>query len=205
MIISKVEEEPSPPGELMLRIHSGSLTAIVQLRSEDALVACASLGICLRQFTMSGSFERRQQILKEGLGKFAPNTRLRIHVSREQILGDGLQCLLRESRNQLIAKSHVEFLNEQGLDYGGLTKDFFSSLANRLFLYNEGLFCAAADATSVTSSKVPPSTVEIDLGFLPRSTPTSNWLSFPGLSLKQIYEGAGIVAAKAVVDSVLYG
>lgn len=63
-----------------------------------------------------------------------------IRVSRSNILVDSYEQLHKLSPDQLLHKYSVCFIGENGIDAGGLTKEWFTLVVNELFNPNYALF-----------------------------------------------------------------
>ncbi|CAD8054024.1 unnamed protein product [Paramecium primaurelia] len=66
-------------------------------------------------------------------------TLLKLQIDRNDVLISALESLSRNDIN-LKAKLQIEFQGEQGIDQGGLAKEFFSLLTQQLFDLNFGMF-----------------------------------------------------------------
>lgn len=64
----------------------------------------------------------------------------RIHVNRETIFEDSYVQLSKHSNLELKKRLVVRFDGEQGLDYGGLSREYFTLLSNELFNPQYSLF-----------------------------------------------------------------
>lgn len=58
---------------------------------------------------------------------------LRVHVRRNQVLDDSYQQLHRKSPDELRGRLTVQFQGEEGIDAGGLTREWFSILSREIF------------------------------------------------------------------------
>uniref|UniRef100_A0A1A9X5D6 HECT-type E3 ubiquitin transferase n=1 Tax=Glossina brevipalpis TaxID=37001 RepID=A0A1A9X5D6_9MUSC len=73
---------------------------------------------------------------------------LRVSIRRSHVLDDSFRRIMAASKKKL-RRSHliVNFVSEQGMDFGGLTREFFSSISRKLFDPCFGLFEYSADDT----------------------------------------------------------
>lgn len=58
--------------------------------------------------------------------------RIDIVVSRSNILEDSFRCLMKAKPHELIGKLNIEFLNEDALDYGGVSREWFFELSKAM-------------------------------------------------------------------------
>lgn len=77
-------------------------------------------------------------------GAQVTNTELVIEVHRDNILVDSLNQLMQASPADLKKRLHVKFVGEEGLDHGGVSKEWFQLVTreifkpdNSMFVYNE--------------------------------------------------------------------
>ncbi|SCV05008.1 LANO_0G16468g1_1 [Lachancea nothofagi CBS 11611] len=70
---------------------------------------------------------------------------LRVRIRRDHVSQDSLRCI--ESHHSDLRKSlRVEFINEPGIDAGGLRKEWFSLLTRELFNPDNGLFVVVEES-----------------------------------------------------------
>jgi E3 ubiquitin-protein ligase HUWE1 len=69
-------------------------------------------------------------------------------VSRSNILSDSFGALSDIRGDAILDEIHVQFIGENGVDAGGLTRDWFTTLVNAIFNPNFTLFIAAANGRS---------------------------------------------------------
>eukprot|EP00117_Sycon_ciliatum_P043917 scpid27547/ scgid5804/ E3 ubiquitin-protein ligase HECW2; HECT, C2 and WW domain-containing protein 2; NEDD4-like E3 ubiquitin-protein ligase 2 len=87
-----------------------------------------------------------KQLATRGCGK-GPRV-LKINVTRENILQEAYQILMREPAKALSkAKLEIMFKGEEGLDYGGPSREFFFLLSREVFNPYYGLFEYSANDT----------------------------------------------------------
>ena len=80
------------------------------------------------------------------MGKFA--VAFRLNIRRDQLLEDAYSRIMTASKKELHkAKLYVHFTGEEGLDYGGPSREFFFLLSRELFNPYYGLFEYSANDT----------------------------------------------------------
>lgn len=105
---------------------------------------------------------------------------LRLHIRREHIFDDSYHQLRVRSPNELRGKLNIQFTGEEGVDAGGLTREWYQLLSREMFNVQNGLFEHSAEGSLQPS---PGSAVQPD------------HLSF--------FRFAGRFVAKAVLDGHL--
>ena len=105
---------------------------------------------------------------------------VRLRLSRRSIFEDSYNQLRSRPVREWIGRFHIEFMGEQGIDAGGLTREWFNILSREIFDPNYALF------TSVDGATFQPN---------PLSNINSNHLSY--------FKFVGNVIAKAICDGQL--
>ncbi len=73
---------------------------------------------------------------------------LHINVPRDGVFEHSYHQTCVRSPNDMRGKLHVKFQGEEGVDAGGLTREWFSILAKEIFNENYALFIATSDGTT---------------------------------------------------------
>jgi len=74
---------------------------------------------------------------------------LKLHVRREFLFEDSFHQLKKFKGNDLMGKLSIKFFAEEGVDAGGLTKEWFLALSRAIFNPDYALFVAAANNSNV--------------------------------------------------------
>ncbi|TDH72075.1 hypothetical protein CCR75_003872 [Bremia lactucae] len=106
---------------------------------------------------------------------------VRIPVRRDHIFEDSYYALRMRSGSELRRKLHISFTGEEGIDAGGVTREWYMILAREMFNPNYVLFTSAADSPT----------------FQP------NPLSYVNKDHLSYFEFVGKVLGKAVADGQL--
>ncbi|KAL7689159.1 putative HECT domain, UBA-like superfamily, Ubiquitin-associated domain-containing protein [Plasmopara halstedii] len=106
---------------------------------------------------------------------------VRIPVRRDHIFEDSYYALRMRSGTELRRKLHISFTGEEGIDAGGVTREWYMILAREMFNPNYVLFTSAADSPT----------------FQP------NPLSYVNKDHLSYFEFVGKVLGKAVADGQL--
>lgn len=109
----------------------------------------------------------------------------RLEVRRECLLEDSVQQLLALDEKQLRQWMRVQFVDEPGIDVGGLEREWFGLACSALFDPAVGVFRTSADGSSVVD---PSASLPASLGGHPRSN--------------ELYEFAGRLVGKAIAEHV---
>jgi E3 ubiquitin-protein ligase HUWE1 len=131
-----------------------------------------------RTYFQSAMKKLRQTALRSHGGS---TSSVRIPVRREHIFEDSYYALRMRSGQELRRKLHISFTGEEGIDAGGVTREWYMILAREIFNPNYVLFTSAADSPT----------------FQP------NPLSYVNKDHLSYFEFVGKVIGKAVADGQL--
>lgn len=70
---------------------------------------------------------------------------LRLHIKRDRVFQEAYNYLRLRNADEMRGRLHVTFQNEEGVDAGGLSREFFAILAKEMFNPNYALFTATED------------------------------------------------------------
>ena len=95
-------------------------------------------GVCPRY---SAQYKRKVEILMDKLESKRCNFKTEIKLRRKMIVEDSFTEIGKIKDNKVLrSKIWIEFIGEKGLDYGGLTREWFELLSTKLFNPYYGLF-----------------------------------------------------------------
>jgi E3 ubiquitin-protein ligase HUWE1 len=129
-------------------------------------------------------FKKKMKRLRSEAGRMSGP--LRLEVNREHVLEDSFHSFRGLNKDQLRQKLSVTFrsggLEEEGMDAGGLTREWYTTLMRQIFDPNYGLFKTAGDGST----------------FQPN--PQSNFVNEQD---REFFKFFGQVVGKALVDGHL--
>ena len=70
---------------------------------------------------------------------------LRLHIRRKYVFEDAYHQLRLRNADEMRGRLHISFRNEEGVDAGGLSREFFAILAKEIFNPNYALFTSTED------------------------------------------------------------
>ncbi|ORX82300.1 HECT-domain-containing protein [Anaeromyces robustus] len=84
---------------------------------------------------------RRKLIYFRSQAKMKQNAgTLKIEVNRKKLFEDAYRIIMSYTPDELKQKIQIKFIGEEGLDYGGLTREFFYLLSHEMFNPDYSLF-----------------------------------------------------------------
>ena len=106
---------------------------------------------------------------------------LRLNLRRKHVFEDSFQQFVHRNAEELRGRLHITFQDEEGVDAGGLSREFFAILAKEMFNPNYALFMSTEDGCTFQPN--PNSTINPDD--------------------KRYFRFVGRIVGKAVVDGFL--
>ena len=70
---------------------------------------------------------------------------LRLNLRRKYVFEDAFHAFIHRNAEELRGRLHITFQNEEGVDAGGLSREFFAILAKEMFNPNYALFMSTED------------------------------------------------------------
>jgi hypothetical protein len=87
----------------------------------------------------------KQQVRKLRSQASRRHGNLRLTIRRQYVFGDAYRQLSMRTADELRGRLHITFANEEGVDAGGLSREFFGILAKEMFNPNYALFTSTED------------------------------------------------------------
>ena len=81
---------------------------------------------------------------------------IRLHIRRDHVFEDAYHQLCLRNAEEMRGRLHITFRNEQGVDAGGLSREFFGILAKEIFNPNYALFTSTEDGCTFRSTISTP-------------------------------------------------
>ena len=150
--VSLLAEDKSEGHELVSFAESYRplLNACIRQNPSMLIKSTGSLNILVRnvrcrQFLDFDNKRRyfREKLKKQHLHRNRPPLKLTVH--RSSIFPDSFQQISHLSREEMLGKLRVTFVGEEGVDAGGLTREWYSAIAKEIFNPDYALFKPSAD------------------------------------------------------------
>ena len=103
------------------------------------------------KFSILLDFENKRVYFKTALREIRQDRghdSIRLHVRRSEIFMDSFHQLKVKSPAEMLGKLRVQFVGEDGLDAGGLTREWYGVLSREMFNPNYALFIPSANGVS---------------------------------------------------------
>lgn len=171
----------------MFLIDDGSQPRIELASRDRNIIAATFTHFLLKNIGGSETFKDKQDFFYHEVRKYHANfyhEKLSLKVNREKILESSLKATKGFSISDWCGNFEVTFNGEQGIDWGGLRREWFELICCSLFDPRSGLFCTFHDKRQALVHPNP-------------NRPSS-------LKLKH-FEFAGKIVAKCLYESALGG
>ncbi|XP_062549284.1 apoptosis-resistant E3 ubiquitin protein ligase 1 isoform X2 [Armigeres subalbatus] len=184
-----------PPSNLQVNNNHGAIFIIddgcqpkIELASKERNVIAATFThFLLKNIGGSETFKDKQDFFYHEVRKFHSNyyhEKISVKVQRDKILESSMKATKNFSVSDWCGNFEVTFQGEQGIDWGGLRREWFELICSALFDPRGGLFCTFHDKRQALVHPNP-------------NRP-------PHLKLKH-FEFAGKVVGKCLYESALGG
>uniref|UniRef100_A0A7S0M233 HECT-type E3 ubiquitin transferase n=1 Tax=Cryptomonas curvata TaxID=233186 RepID=A0A7S0M233_9CRYP len=157
-------EGSSPPSEPWIEFaekHRNSLNAY--LRQDKTLLQSSSTFAGLVAFPKLLDFDNKKCYFRAELKRRNANQRhstLRISVRREYVLEDSFHQMVLRRPDELKGRLHVTFQGEEGVDAGGLSREWFLTLSKQMLNPDKALFLPSVNG--LTFQPNPASGIQPD-------------------------------------------
>ena len=85
---------------------------------------------------------------------------LRLNLRRRHVFEDSFRAFIHRNAEELRGRLHITFQDEEGVDAGGLSREFFAILAKEMFNPNYALFMSTEDGCTFQPN--PNSSINLD-------------------------------------------
>jgi E3 ubiquitin-protein ligase HUWE1 len=137
---------------LFIQNHAGILNLIIKNKPQ-LLESSLDVLVKVPQLRLYLTFENKRHYFLSQLKARNKDTARRrtgphLQVRRNTVFEDSFQNLRWRSAEDYKGKLHVQFYGEEGVDAGGLTREWFMMLSKEIFNPNYCLFTVAADGAT---------------------------------------------------------
>jgi E3 ubiquitin-protein ligase HUWE1 len=104
-------------------------------------------------------FKTQVRRLRQQASRRHGHQSLRLHIRRKYVFEDAYHQLRLRNAEEMRGRLHITFRNEEGVDAGGLSREFFAILAKEIFNPNYALFTSTEDGCTFqpnTNSSINP-------------------------------------------------
>jgi len=148
----------------ILSIEDGDQSKVEIISENCHLIAAAFASFLLKNIGGSDTFADKQQFFYKGVRKQYPqrsHDKVMLKIRRDQLLLTSMQATKNLGVNDWCKKFQITFVGEEGLDYGGLQREWIELLSVSMFdRRHSGLFASFSDESQALvhpNPKLPPS------------------------------------------------
>lgn len=128
---------------LFVESHRGAINAL--LRANPSLLEKSFKGVLRHAHAID--FDNKKAYFRNVLRRRSSEAHarpIRINVRRERVFDDSYQQLRMRTPDEMKGRLHVQFSGEEGVDAGGVTREWYTILARQIFDPNYVLFTRSA-------------------------------------------------------------
>lgn len=147
MIMKPTPPDSGPGGEFS--VEDGVQPSLELVSSERDLIAATFTQLLIANCGGEDSFKNKQEFFYSELRKAHsrhPHEKLALRVARHQLVASSLKATKHLTLPDWCKNFDITFQGEQGVDWGGVRREWFSLLCGQLFDSKFGLFTSFSDS-----------------------------------------------------------
>ena len=130
------------------------------LMNQTQRISSSPLSVIIRHTPRLVNFETKRKYFQQTVQHLKTNSVLKLTIKRSNIFHDSYSQMNGKSASQLRGKLQIKFVNEEGVDAGGVQREWYNELSKEIFNPNYALFIPAVHGYAYQPS--PFSTVNIE-------------------------------------------
>mmetsp|Transcript_9029 Transcript_9029/g.17668 ORF Transcript_9029/g.17668 Transcript_9029/m.17668 type:complete len:494 (-) Transcript_9029:421-1902(-) len=141
--LSRQRLQQSPPFRYLQAFCERHRRALNALIKQQPQLLTGGLATLIRLCPSAVDFDNKRAFFRQRLRALRGDWRaasVNLHVRRQFVFDDSFHQLQGRSGDEMKGKLHVTFQGEEGIDQGGLTREWFGILAREMFNPNYALF-----------------------------------------------------------------
>lgn len=120
----------------------------------------SALSVLIRHTPRLVNFDIKRRYFQQAVQSLRANSQLRLVINRDRIFYDSYAQLSKKTGSQLRGRLTIKFNGEEGVDAGGVQREWYNELSKEIFNPNYALFIPAANGYAYQPS--PFSTVNTE-------------------------------------------
>lgn len=151
----KLRETHLGINELFVLMCEKNRTAINRLISQDMNLLFDSMSVIPKKLPKVLDFDNKKTYFRLSLDRAQkPHYQLNLSVRREEIFADSFNQIISKQPFELKGKMQVEFKGEEGVDAGGVAREWFLELSKKIFDPSYCLFIPSASGATYQPSPI---------------------------------------------------
>jgi len=142
------------PNELFTFMCEKNKKVINNMIKQDFNLLNDSMSMITKKVPKILEFEIRRAYFKKELQSLQRPGSIRIRVNRQKLMEGSFSQIYSRSADELRRKLHVEFIGEEGMDAGGLSREWFLEISKQVFNPNYNLFIPSANGNTFQPSLI---------------------------------------------------
>lgn len=114
------------------------------LLSQTPRISSSPLSVLIRHTPRFINFEIKRKYFNQTVQALRTKTTLKLTIKRSNIFHDSYSQISKKSSAQIRGKLNIKFQDEEGIDAGGVQREWYNELSKEIFNPNYALFIPAA-------------------------------------------------------------
>jgi E3 ubiquitin-protein ligase HUWE1 len=142
------------PAQMFAFMCDKNKKVINWMLKQDPSLLNDSLSFVAKKMPKILEFEIKRQYFRKELAKFLRPGGLRLKIRRNRLMEDSFSQLQSKHVEEMRKKLHIEFSGEEGMDAGGLSREWYLELSKAVFNANYNLFVPSANGNTFQPSLI---------------------------------------------------
>jgi len=151
---SEVRATKLDPNEMFNFICEKNKKVINSMIKQDLTLLNDSMSMITKKVPKILDFEIRRAYFEKELSSMRRPGSIRLRIKRDRLMENSFNQLYSRNADELRRKLHIEFVGEEGMDAGGVAREWFLELSKQVFNANYNLFIPSANGNTFQPSLI---------------------------------------------------
>ena len=151
---SEMRNKKLEPNEVFAFICEKNKRVINNMIKQDFNLLNDSMSMIAKKVPKILDFEIRRAYFRKELSKMQKPGSIRLRVARNRLMENSFNQMYSRNADELRRKIHIEFIGEEGMDAGGVSREWFLELSRQVFNANYNLFIPSANGNTFQPSPI---------------------------------------------------
>jgi len=151
---SEVRDIKMDTNEMFTFICEKNKKVINGMIKQDLTLLNDSMSLITKKVPKILDFEIRRAYFEKELTNMRRGGSIRLRIKRERLMENSFNQLYSRNADELRRKLQIEFVDEEGMDAGGVAREWFLELSKQVFNANYNLFIPSANGNTFQPSLI---------------------------------------------------
>jgi len=151
---SEMRDRKLDPNEIFAFICEKNKKVINNMIKQDYNLLNDSMSMIAKKVPKILDFEIRRAYFRKELSKMQRSGGIRLRIKRSRLMENSFNQLYSRNADELRRKLQIEFVDEEGMDAGGVAREWFLELSKQVFNANYNLFIPSANGNTFQPSLI---------------------------------------------------